>query len=52
MGQDKILDLLTNSKTMILDDVELIESLKISREISKAVLDKINVTLKKEAEIN
>ena len=28
-GEDRILDLLTNSRGMILDDIELIESLKI-----------------------
>ena len=32
---------------MILDDIELIESLKVSKEISKAVNDKINVSIKK-----
>ena len=36
-GEERILDLLTNSKGMILDDIELIESLKISKEIAKAV---------------
>jgi dynein heavy chain len=30
-NEDKILDLLTNSKGMILDDVELINNLKISK---------------------
>lgn len=40
-GEDRILDLLTNSRGMILDDIELIESLKISKEIAKAVSDKI-----------
>jgi len=37
---------------MILDDIELIESLKISKEIAKAVNDKLVVSLKKEEEIN
>ena len=36
---------------MILDDIELIESLKVSKEIAKAVNDKISVSLKKSAEI-
>ncbi len=43
-GEDRILDLLTNSRGMILDDIELIESLKISKEIAKAVSDKIQVS--------
>ena len=51
-GEDRILDLLTNSRGMILDDIELIESLKISKEIAKAVNDKLVVSLKKEEEIN
>jgi len=46
-GEDRILDLLTNSRGMILDDIELIESLKISKEIAKAVSDKIIVSEKK-----
>jgi len=33
-GEDKILDLLSNSKGMILDDIELIESLKLSKEMA------------------
>jgi len=43
-GEDRILDLLTNSRGMILDDIELIESLKISKEIAKAVGDKLAVS--------
>ena len=39
-GEDRILDLLTNSRGIILDDIELIESLKI-------VSDKIIVSEKK-----
>jgi len=50
-GEDRILDLLTNSKGMILDDIELIESLKISKEIAKAVSDKIIVSEKKQEEL-
>jgi len=46
-GEDRILDLLTNSRGMILDDIELIESLKISKEIAKAVSDKIIVSERK-----
>ncbi len=33
----KILEMLSTSRAMILDDIELIESLKVSKEISKAV---------------
>ena len=51
-GEDKVLDLLTNSRGMILDDVELIESLKISKEIAKAVNDKLLVSVKKKVELN
>lgn len=36
-GEDKILDLLSNSKGMILDDVDLIESLKLSKETAEIV---------------
>ncbi len=46
-GEERILDLLNNSKGMILDDIELIESLKISKEIAKAVSDKIVISEKK-----
>jgi dynein heavy chain, axonemal len=46
-GEERILDLLTNSRGMILDDIELIESLKISKEIARAVSDKIVVSEKK-----
>jgi dynein heavy chain len=51
-GEDRILDLLTNSRGMILDDIELIESLKISKEIAKAVSDKIQVSEVKQEELN
>ena len=40
-----------NSRGIILDDVELIESLKVSKEISKAVNDKIIISVKKEEEL-
>jgi len=46
-GEERILDLLNSSKGMILDDIELIESLKISKEIAKAVSDKIVISEKK-----
>ncbi len=52
LGEDKILDLLTNSRGIILDDIELIESLKISKEIAKAVNDKLIASVKKQEEIN
>ena len=51
-GEERILDLLTNSRGMILDDIELIESLKISKEIARAVGDKIIVSEKKQEELN
>ncbi len=51
-GEERILDLLNNSKGMILDDIELIESLKISKEIAKAVSDKIVISEKKQEELN
>ena len=51
-GEDRILDLLTNSRGMILDDIELIESLKISKEIAKAVSDKIVISEKKQEDLN
>jgi len=51
-GEERILDLLTNSKGMILDDIELIESLKISKEIAKAVSDKIIISEKKQEELD
>lgn len=51
-SEDKILDILTNSRGMILDDIELIESLKISKEIGKAVNEKITSSLIKEEEIS
>jgi dynein heavy chain len=40
-GENKLLDILTSSRGFILDDIELIENLKISREISKSVTEKI-----------
>jgi hypothetical protein len=40
-GEDKILDILSASRGMILDDIELIDNLRISKEISKAVNEKI-----------
>jgi len=43
-GEERILDLLTNSRGMILDDIELIESLKISKEIARAVSEKIIIS--------
>ena len=51
-GEDKVLDLLTSSRGMILDDIELIESLKISKEIAKAVNDKLIVSERKKVELN
>lgn len=42
-GEDRILDLLTNSKGMILDDVELIESLRQSKETAEVVKEKLNI---------
>lgn len=47
-----MLDLLTSSRGMILDDIELIESLKISKEIAKAVNDKLIASVKKKVELN
>jgi dynein heavy chain len=44
--------LLNNSRGIILDDIELIESLKVSKDITKAVNDKIKVSSKKEEELN
>ncbi len=37
---------------MFLDDIELIENLKISKDIAKAVNDKLTISIKKEEEIN
>ena len=51
-GEDKILDILSSSRGMILDDVELIDNLRISKEISKTVIEKIQQTMKKEEELN
>ena len=36
---------------MVLDDIELIESLKVSKEIAKIINDKINNAMKKEESI-
>ena len=43
-GEDRILDLLTNSRGMILDDIELIDSLRISKEIATAVSEKLAIS--------
>ena len=43
-GEDRILDLLTNSRGMILDDIELIDSLRISKEIATAVSEKLVIS--------
>ena len=51
-GEDKILDILSASRGMILDDIELIDNLRISKEISKAVNEKILQSMKKEEEVN
>ena len=51
-GEERILDLLTNSRGMILDDIELIESLKISKEIARAVSEKIIVSEQKQKELS
>jgi len=45
LGEDKVLNLLTSSRGMILDDIELIESLKISKEIAKAANDKLKASV-------
>ena len=46
-SEDRILDILNTSKGNILDDIELIESLKVSKEIGKAVNEKITSAIKK-----
>ena len=51
-GEDKILDLLTNSKGMILDDVDLIDSLKLSKETAAIVTEKLQIAEEKQGEIN
>ncbi len=51
-GEERILDLLTNSRGMILDDIELIESLKISKEIARAVSEKIVISEQKQKELS
>ena len=42
-GEEKILDLLNNSKGMILDDIDLIESLKLSKETAGIVTEKLAI---------
>lgn len=51
-GEDKILDLLSNSKGMILDDIDLIESLKLSKEMAGLVSEKLAIAESKQDEIN
>jgi len=51
-NEDKILDLLTNSKGMILDDVDLIESLRQSKETAGIVSEKLEIAETKQEEIN
>jgi dynein heavy chain, axonemal len=46
-NEDVILDLLSNSKGMILDDVDLIESLKQSKQMSNDVQKKLVVSEEK-----
>ena len=48
---EKILDQLNNSKGIILDDIELIESLKVSKEINKAVNENINTCVRKQEKL-
>ncbi len=50
-NEDKILELLTSSKGMILDDVELIENLKLSKKTSESVKEKITEAEAKKIEI-
>jgi len=50
-NEDKILELLTSSKGMILDDVELIENLKLSKKTSDIVKEKITEAEEKRVEI-
>ncbi|EGR31243.1 hypothetical protein IMG5_115030 [Ichthyophthirius multifiliis] len=50
-NEDKILELLTSSKGMILDDVELIENLKLSKKTSDIVKTKITEAEVKRVEI-
>ena len=51
-NEDKILELLTSSKGMILDDVELIENLKLSKITSTSVKEQIAVAEEKNIEID
>jgi dynein heavy chain len=51
-GEDKILDLLSNSKGMILDDIDLIESLKLSKEMAMSVSEKLAIAESKQEEIS
>ncbi|KAL4466850.1 hypothetical protein ABPG74_010447 [Tetrahymena malaccensis] len=50
-NEDRILELLTSSKGMILDDVELIENLKLSKKTSEIVKEKITEAEEKKVEI-
>ncbi|EGR30170.1 hypothetical protein IMG5_139330 [Ichthyophthirius multifiliis] len=51
-NEDKILELLTSSKGMILDDVELIENLKLSKKTSEIVKENITEAEVKKIEID
>lgn len=51
-NEDKILELLNNSKGMILDDVDLIENLKLSKETAEIVKQKIQEGEEKQVEID
>lgn len=50
-SEQKVLELLNNSRGVILDDIELIESLRVSKQITKAVNEKIKVSIKKEEQL-
>lgn len=50
-NEDRILELLTSSKGMLLDDVELIENLKLSKKTSEIVKEKISEAETKKIEI-
>lgn len=50
-NEDRILELLTSSKGMILDDVELIENLKLSKATSEIVKVKVSEAEVKKVEI-
>ncbi len=51
-NEDKILELLTSSKGMILDDVELIENLRLSKETATIVKEQITIAEEKNVEID